>query len=500
MWLTSSASLVVAFSLSPSIIFAANGAVVAGRASEALLQSQYDSGQVMDSLMTAKMASWKHLSPQNYTSFNKFAPCVDGFVKIGKGSPNDTFACKNLDLTGFLTHRDLGSKKESTLIGSSIWGYTTEDGREFIAIGQIDGASFAEIVGKGPWNDQGKPEGSLDYIGRLPAYSVPSLWREIKGYKNYAIIGSEAVGHGIQIFDFNKLLEVRPDSFSNATKVFNKDTDAYHFADLPIGRSHNVVNAEASEHIVAVGSLPRNDTCGAGLIFIDMKDPSTPTKTGCAAGDGYVHDAQCLIYHGPDKKYEGTEICYGYNEDTLTIYNVTDKTTTNVISRVTYEGAAYIHQGWVLDSHNQAFLLLDDEYDEYNKTGVAKDQHATTYIWNISSLEKPVMTGYYQSPVVAVDHNQYVKNMFTYQSNYASGLRILDVSSVPSDPTGAGIEQVAFFDIFPDDDAAPVADFVGTWSNYPYFKSGHIAVNTIERGVFVVKRSENVDKGVRAEF
>jgi len=27
-----------------------------------------------------------------------------------------------------------------------------------------------------------------------------------------------------------------------------------------------------------------------------------------------MHSAQCLVYHGPDTKYEGGEICYGYNE------------------------------------------------------------------------------------------------------------------------------------------------------------------------------------------
>lgn len=43
------------------------------------------------------------------------------------------------------------------------------------------------------------------YLGRLPQYSVPSIWREIRAYKNYMIIGSEAVGHGIQIFDMKKV-------------------------------------------------------------------------------------------------------------------------------------------------------------------------------------------------------------------------------------------------------------------------------------------------------
>lgn len=30
-------------------------------------------------------------------------------------------------------------------------------------------------------------------------------------------------------------------------------------------------------------------------------------------------------------------------------------------------------------------------------------------------------------------------------------------------------------------------EFLGTWSNYPYFKSGNILVNSIERGVFTLK-------------
>jgi hypothetical protein len=79
-----------------------------------------------------------------------------------------------------------------------------------VAIGQTDGAAFAEVVGKGWWNYVpyfGKKAGTLDYIGRLPQTpgALPSIWREIKGYKHYAIIGSEAVAHGIQIFDFHKV-------------------------------------------------------------------------------------------------------------------------------------------------------------------------------------------------------------------------------------------------------------------------------------------------------
>lgn len=70
---------------------------------------------------------------------------------------------------------------------------------------------------------------------------------------------------------------------------------------------------------MAVGAQPRTSDCRSGLIFIDLKNPNSPQTLGCAAGDGYVHDAQCLVYRGPDSKYLGREICYGYNEDTLTM-------------------------------------------------------------------------------------------------------------------------------------------------------------------------------------
>jgi hypothetical protein len=59
----------------------------------------------------------------------------------------------------------------------------------------MDGAAFAEIT----------KDGQLQFLGRLPAYSVNSIWREIRGFKNYMVIGSEATNHGIQVFDMRKV-------------------------------------------------------------------------------------------------------------------------------------------------------------------------------------------------------------------------------------------------------------------------------------------------------
>jgi choice-of-anchor B domain-containing protein len=135
-------------------------------------------------------------------------------------------------------------------------------------------------------------------------------------------------------------------------------------------------------------------------------------------------------------------------------------------------------------------MLMDDEYDEMKKQGPSIDQKPTTYIWDLRSLENPKPTGYFKGNVVSIDHNQYVYDGFTYQSNYGSGLRVVDIRSIPEDPTGGSVKEVGYFDIYPEDDKMPgggKAEFVGTWSSFAGFKSGYIFVNSIERGGYVMK-------------
>ena len=127
-----------------------------------------------------------------YPAIPRMAPCSDGKSVAMPGVEGYTFRCNNMDLYDFRSHKDLGSKAG---FGSSSWGWTSPAGREFVAIGQQDGAAFAEI----------SSSGQLEYLGRLPAFSKNSIWREIRSFKHYMVIGSEAENHGIQIFDMNKV-------------------------------------------------------------------------------------------------------------------------------------------------------------------------------------------------------------------------------------------------------------------------------------------------------
>lgn len=175
---------------------------------------------------------------------------------------------------------------------------------------------------------------------------------------------------------------------------------------------------------------------------------------------------------------------------------MTNKAKPVIISKTSYEGASYTHQGWVLDKNNQEYLLLDDEYDEVNGEGLAEDGRPVTYIWNIKDLSKPTQTGFYKGPVASVDHNQYIYDGKSFQSNYGSGFHIQDVSSIPQDPTGKSVKEIGFFDIYPEDDNAEAGgrtSFVGSWSSFAQFKSGFMYINTIERGGYVVKYSPRND-------
>ncbi|GAB7365359.1 hypothetical protein MBLNU230_g6438t2 [Neophaeotheca triangularis] len=365
----------------------------------AYTKEDYEGGRVHDRLMALKentfdykrthglykankFISWFKWRVGNWKERNDKVKCRGGRAVVERGDPDQTFRCKNMDFYDFLSHEDLGSWAGE---GNDAWPYVADNGREFAALGQADGTAFVEISKKG----------KMTYMGRLPQQSVASVWRDMKMLGDYMIIGTEAVGGELQVFDMRKLLDVDPASprnFSTATDLTGL------FTGLPVGRSHNVVVNTELGYAAAVGSQPRTDECGAGLIWINMDDPSNPSSPGCASSDGYVHDAQCLVYRGPDKKYQGRDICYSFNEDTFTIYDATDKQGVNsssIISRTTYDGASYVHQGWVLDPNNQEFLLSNDELDEVDESGLGADGRPVTYIWDIRSLEAPINTGHY---------------------------------------------------------------------------------------------------------
>ena len=88
--------------------------------------------------------------------------------------------------------------------------------------------------------------------------------------------------------------------------------------------------------------------------------------------------------------------------------------------------------------------------------------------------------GFYENDNLAIDHNLYVKDQFVYQSNYRSGVRIVDAVKV----NDGILKEVGYFDLFPQNDNA---QYSGTWSNYPYLPSGVNIATSMYEGFFILQ-------------
>jgi choice-of-anchor B domain-containing protein len=379
-----------------------------------------------------------HSEPPVGTEIAVAADCVGGTA--------GGYACNNVDLLAQLPLSTIGGGG-----GNDIWGWTDpQTGREYAIVGRTNGTAFVDITT--PTNPT--------YLGNLPTATTNSSWRDIKVYANHAFIVSEAGSHGLQVFDLTRLRGV-----ANPPVSFTADGRNTSF-----GSAHNLAINTDSGYAYVIGS----NTCSGGPRMFDLSNPTSPAFAGCVSGDGYTHDTQSVVYAGPDAAMRGREILFSSNEDTLTIVDVTNKSSPAQLSRTGYTGRGYTHQGWLTEDHR--YFLLDDETDE-NRNG-----HGTrTYVFDVSDLNNPMLRGQYTGPTAATDHNLYVKGDFAYESNYRAGLRIVSLAGVANP---SSMTEVAYFDVYPESNNR---GFAGAWSSYPYFASGTVIVNSIQRGLFVLR-------------
>jgi choice-of-anchor B domain-containing protein len=390
----------------------------------------------------------------------RHAPCVHGSAA--------GFACHKVDLQYHFPMNEIGGGLEvGTGRGSDVWGWTDpETRREYVIAGRENGTAIVDIT------DPKRPV----YLANLPTSAIDNrIWRDIKVYADHAFIVSESLQNGMQVLDLTRLRDIDRD---DAPVTLTADAVYKQFE-----TAHNIAINEDSGFAYAVGArnLDRSLSCAGGLHMIDISEPTSPSFAGCFAEHGYMHDTQCVIYRGPDARFHGREICFGSNPpggglagpDFVSIADVTDKSAPVPLSRTPYAGNSFSHQGWLTE--DQAFFLHGDEGDELDFG------HPTrTLTWDVSDLTAPAVVGTFFSSAAATDHNLYVKNRYVFQSNYRAGLRVLDLRNV----TAGNLREVAFFDVYPPNDE-PGFGF-GTWSNYPFFNSGVVAVHGYQ-GLWLVK-------------
>ncbi|MDX1494699.1 MAG: choice-of-anchor B family protein [Longimicrobiales bacterium] len=373
------------------------------------------------------------------------------------------FSCESVDLLAFLPLGEMGADRG---VGTNdVWGWTDpETGREIALVGMTNQTVFVDV------SNPGNPV----YLGRLPKTpeANAAVWRDMKVYDNHMYVVADGAGpHGMQVFDLTRLRGLD----GSDPQTFEPDV-LYD----QIASAHNIVINEETGYAYAVGASAGGTTCGGGLHMIDIRNPKSPEFVGCfqdmSTGrqrTGYSHDAQCVVYHGPDEDYQGREICLGANETALSIADVTDKDNPVAVAMASYPNVAYSHQGWLSEDH--AFFYMGDELDE----GGGNVETTRTLIWDLRDLDDPVLAAEYMADTKATDHNLYILGNTMYQSNYTSGLRVLDISD-PVNPVPVG-----FFDTVPY--GGDTAEMDGSWSNYPYFDSGIVVVTSQNEGLFLVR-------------
>ena len=374
--------------------------------------------------------------------------CINGFA--------DIYPCNGYDLISYMSLEDLTPVTGGNLSGNDSWGWTDPTtNKEYALVGLNSHAAFVDIS---------NPVAPV-LVGILPTATVNSSWRDIKVYQNHAFIVSEANNHGMQVFDLTRLRSV-----SRPPEVFGAD---FHFTEF--GSAHNIFINETSGYAYVVGTN-RGGPFSGGALFINIQNPISPISEGGFAAGGYSHDVQVINYTGPDSDHTRKEILVGSNENEIVIADVSDKANPSIISTIAYSNIGYTHQGWFTEDLN--YFIVGDELDEINF-----GNNTRTLVFDLTDLDNPLFDFDYLGPTAAIDHNGYPNGNDYFLANYRAGIRVLDLSQIGSNT----LTEIGFFDTYPENDNAA---FNGVWNVYPFFESGNIVISDIERGLFIIRKSE----------
>lgn len=424
--------------------------------------------------------------------------CVDGVAVVA----GEEFPCDEIDFLSFISHKDLEIPFPAHFSGigvraSDIWGWLSPSGKEVTLLAMDNGV--VAIDSTDPVNPC--------ILAKMPTKRLSDSWGDVKVYENtmYHVKDTRfneteaSKDIGVEVYDLLPLDQLSCD-VEGYIPLFIFPTNIFRGHAF----SHNLAINTESGLLYSIGS----SECKGGLVILDVKtDRLDPTQVGCADADNYTHDVQCVVYDGPDVRYTDSEICFAFNEDTLTIWNIDDPANPVMVSRTPYDNQVYSHQGWVTD--DLTLILLDDELDEACNNNMNASRrcvsgnnldgtlNTTTRVFNIENLEAPVYDGEMVQREHSIDHNLYVWGSihkrgwggnarmenhpdprYAYLNNYLAGVKVIDIAS----PNYQDWTEVGFFDVAPE---KTTIEFAGVWSGYMH-PSGVYAASSIERGLFLL--------------
>lgn len=320
---------------------------------------------------------------------------------------------------------------------SACWSYVHGDGREYAVIGTSGGTAIYRV-------DVANPA-LTTWVGFIPG--PPSIWREIKSYREwlYIVTEGEGAGAGLQIVRM-----ANPDApVLAATYTTN------------FIKSHTVAVDTARAILICNGTRRTNGTA-SGMRILSIANPEAPVEIAkwpaspdTVPSSQYVHDAVPI-----GNRLYASSI---YSR----IQRVFDFTTPSApvqLAGWTYPNAYYPHNAWPDSTGN--FIYVTDEQNGQ-----------TLRVFDIANLGAPQLVNGITSNPKAIVHNAHVKGRELYVSNYTEGIRAFDLQD-PAHPAEFG-----WADSYP----GPSGGYGGVWEVCPFFPSGTVIASDMQTGLYVYR-------------
>ena len=169
--------------------------------------------------------------------------CPEGGGQIDFIDENNETAyydCKDVNLFSFIPLEELGSNNNAS--GADIWGYQTLDSeghvnKHYAITCQADGTSIVDIT------DPLNPNVLAFIVSNVDPPLRNVLWRDVKVYKDWAIVGADTGGvddHGIQLYHLTKIIaDAEEYQQQSPGQIYNVPPEDIVIYDQ-VGRCHNV--------------------------------------------------------------------------------------------------------------------------------------------------------------------------------------------------------------------------------------------------------------------
>ncbi len=303
------------------------------------------------------------------------------------------------------------------------WGYTDTLGNEYgLICARSEGVSIIDLS-----------TSPISEVGFLPSLVIGNDAKDIKIYKNFAILVNEY--ERTQIFDISDV--TNPVQVS--TIIHDNSSGA-----------HNC--KVEGDYLYIMG-----DHATGGLLIYDISNPTSPS---------FVSSFEPYYYHDIDI-YNDTLYAAAIFGQGIDVLDITNKAVPSYITTFNYSGSG-AHNVAVLDSGR--FVAIGDE--------IGSGQH--TRIFDVQNLGSVTKVADIIVDPSASTHNCYEKNNILYIAHYTEGLQLYSVAN-PTRPL-----QIGYYDTF----LGTGYGYRGNWSVYPYLPSGKILLSDMQSGLFVVELSE----------